>query len=200
LENTFIILTSDHGESLGEPGKGWKHQHRFWQDIVNVPLIFYGPDIKGGLVIENKVSHVDLMPTISDLLQTSYEHESFGESYAPLLYGKSLVPRDMFMDSSSQALTPENFDDCALISGDYKYWQHYQGNKLFNLMADPQELNNLVNSHQEVARRLNDKITSLQNEIAGVRDRNIGDVYEKFGVEEHSKETLEKLKSLGYIK
>jgi choline-sulfatase len=200
LENTYIILTSDHGESLGEPGKGWKHQHRFWQDIVNVPLIFYGPDIKGGLVIENKVSHVDLMPTICELLQIRYENEAFGKSYTPLLYGKNMAPRDIFMDSSSQALTSENFDDCALIGGDYKYWRHYKGNKLFNINIDPQERNNLVDSHPEVANRLHDKMTSLLNEIEGIRNRNIGDIYEKFDVEEHTKETLEKLKSLGYIK
>ena len=200
LESTYIILTSDHGESLGERGKGWKHQHRFWQDIINVPLIFFGPDIEEGIVLENKVSHVDLMPTISDLLKTGYDRNTFGGSYAPLLFSDKRDSRDIFMDSSSQALTSENFDDCALISGDYKYWQHYRGDKLFNIDLDPKEQNNLIDSHPQIAVRLREKMTFFLNEIEGVRSRNIRHVYEKFDVKAHNEKTLEKLRSLGYIK
>jgi arylsulfatase len=207
LERTFIVFTSDHGECLGEPGKGWKHGHRFWQEIVNVPLIYSGPGIKKGLRIEHKVSHIDLMPTLSDLMRVRAKQKTFGRSYAPLLYEKDIGPRDIFLDSCSPTLTADNFDDCGIMEGDVKYWRHNENNKwhdkghyLYDINDDPGERNNLIDLRPEIARKLHNKMASLLEQIEGIRERNILDVYESFDIKKHNEETLKELRALGYIK
>jgi arylsulfatase A-like enzyme len=66
-ENTLIVLTADHGESLGEHDfQG--HARRLWEPIVRVPMIMrWTGTIDAGQVEESKVSTIDIMPTIVDM-------------------------------------------------------------------------------------------------------------------------------------
>jgi len=66
-EDTLIVLTADHGESLGER-KFQGHARRLWESIVRVPLIMrWTGTIDAGQVEEAKVSIIDIMPTIIDM-------------------------------------------------------------------------------------------------------------------------------------
>lgn len=66
-EDTLIVLTADHGESLGEH-KFQGHARRLWEPIVRVPLIMrWTGTIDAGQVEEAKVSTIDIMPTIIDM-------------------------------------------------------------------------------------------------------------------------------------
>ena len=63
MENTIIILTSDHGESFWEKGiRG--HGGSLYEEEIKIPLIIYLPGQREGKVILSKVQHVDLLPTI----------------------------------------------------------------------------------------------------------------------------------------
>jgi arylsulfatase A-like enzyme len=66
-ENTLIVVTADHGESLGERGYQG-HSHSLYESVVHVPLIFRMPGkVRAGQVVETKVTLLDLAPTILDL-------------------------------------------------------------------------------------------------------------------------------------
>ncbi len=66
-ENTLVVLTADHGESVGERGYQG-HSRRLWESIVHVPMIFRLPGrVEAGKVVASKVATIDLMPTIVDL-------------------------------------------------------------------------------------------------------------------------------------
>ncbi len=66
-EDTLIVLTADHGESLGER-EFQGHARRIWESIVRVPLIMrWTGTIEAGQVEEAKVSTIDIMPTIIDM-------------------------------------------------------------------------------------------------------------------------------------
>jgi arylsulfatase A-like enzyme len=66
-EDTLIVLTADHGESLGEH-EFQGHARRLWEPIVRVPLIMrWTGTIDAGQVEEAKVSTIDIMPTIVDM-------------------------------------------------------------------------------------------------------------------------------------
>jgi hypothetical protein len=147
------------------------------------------------------------MPTLSDLMEIHTEHKTFGQSYAPLLNEKNIDPRDIFMDSCTPTSTLGNFDDCGIIKRDFKYWRHNEDNKwhdkghyLYDIDEDPDEHNNLIDSHPEIARELLNKMTILLEKIESIREKNIKDVYEAFDVKKHSEDTLKELRSLGYIK
>ena len=66
-DKTLVVLSADHGESLGE--KSYQgHSRRLWESIVHVPLIFRWPgSIPAGQTVETKVTTLDLTPTIVDL-------------------------------------------------------------------------------------------------------------------------------------
>ena len=63
---TLIVLTSDHGESLGEHGEG-THSYFAYNSTLWVPLLIAGPGVKPARV-KDVVSHVDIFPTVCDLL------------------------------------------------------------------------------------------------------------------------------------
>jgi len=73
-EDTVVVLTSDHGENLGENQFYFTH-YGMWEHIINVPLIIYAPWL-GKAVRTEFCEHVDLLPTILSLLDISPE-ESF---------------------------------------------------------------------------------------------------------------------------
>ncbi|MCB1022507.1 MAG: sulfatase [Bryobacterales bacterium] len=66
-ENTLVIVTADHGESIGERGYQG-HSHRLYESVVHIPLIFRMPGtVQAGKTVSTRVSTLDLMPTILDM-------------------------------------------------------------------------------------------------------------------------------------
>ncbi len=64
--DAVVVLTSDHGESLGERDC-WGHGLNLYQESLHVPLLIRGPGIAPGTV-EEPVQHLDLAPTLLDLV------------------------------------------------------------------------------------------------------------------------------------
>ncbi len=67
LDDTLIVFTSDHGEALGEHGEEG-HGYFVYDSTTRVPLIFAGPRVPHGRKLDWIASHVDIVPTILDLL------------------------------------------------------------------------------------------------------------------------------------
>ncbi|MEJ2480642.1 MAG: sulfatase-like hydrolase/transferase, partial [Acidihalobacter sp.] len=64
MENTLLVITSDHGEQFGEHGK-WVHANSLYEEVLRVPLYMrYDGIIPAGIVLDNPVQNFDLMPTI----------------------------------------------------------------------------------------------------------------------------------------
>jgi len=97
LDNTLVVLTGDHGESLGEHGET-THGYFAYNSTIWVPLIITGPGINTAR-IDEYVSHIDIFPTICDFL--GIEKPSFlqGVSLLPLMDGKKLEKRAIYFES-----------------------------------------------------------------------------------------------------
>lgn len=67
LDETLLIITSDHGESLLEHGIYFAH-HGLYDVSIHVPLIMRGPDIPAKKRVNGFVQHTDILPTILDLV------------------------------------------------------------------------------------------------------------------------------------
>lgn len=65
--DTLWIITSDHGEALGEHGEN-THGFFLYDEIVRVPLILAGPGVAGGQVVTEPVGLIDIVPTVLDLV------------------------------------------------------------------------------------------------------------------------------------
>lgn len=63
LDNTLLIVTSDHGEELWEHGS-FEHGHDLWSELTRVPLVVHGPGVPAAGKVETIVEHTDLVAGI----------------------------------------------------------------------------------------------------------------------------------------
>lgn len=88
LEDTYFIVTSDHGEEFLEHGF-IGHGGNLHRPVLRVPLLIRGPDVAAGRRIESPVGHTDLMPTILDLLGIAPVEVAMGRSLAAIVRGET---------------------------------------------------------------------------------------------------------------
>ena len=101
LPQTLVVLTGDHGESLGEHGEK-THGFLAYNTTLWIPLIIRSPGEKPRLVQQN-VSHVDIYPTVCDILGLKIPAVLQGASLTPLMRGKERADRPIFLESLSPA-------------------------------------------------------------------------------------------------
>ena len=83
VNNTIIILTSDHGYHLGE--KEFIFKHTPWEESVRVPFLVSGPGVASNQICNQPISLVDIYPTCIDLAEMTAPHSLDGHSIKPLL-------------------------------------------------------------------------------------------------------------------
>ena len=143
--DTLLVVTSDHGEGLGEHGEA-VHGFFVYESTLAVPLLLRGPGIPPGTRLRTTVRSVDLLPTTLDLLGAplAAAHEASGRSLAAALRGGP-TPADEA--SYAESLTPLlhfGWSDLrALREGRFKYIAAPRP-ELFDLKEDPGELRNLA--------------------------------------------------------
>lgn len=167
MDDTLIVLTSDHGDFLGDH---WMGEKTFFHDAsTRIPLIIYDPsseaDATRGTVCDALVESIDLAPTFVELAGASVpDHVLEGESLVPLLHGKAQETQRQYViceyDYSGApvaALLNADIDDAQLFMVADKRWKliHAEGGHrpiLFDLLNDPDELVDLGESaeHAEV--------------------------------------------------
>ncbi|MBU0553230.1 sulfatase [Myxococcota bacterium] len=152
LDDTIIIVFSDHGENLGDHGDaGGHHGVSLYDEVLRVPLGVYAPGV-APRVVEAPVSVVDIAPTILELVGARPLKGADGRSLAGYLFDAPPPP----------APTISEFYDFdhrlqAIVDGRHKLILDARHNArlLFDVIADPQERKDLLTQAPEVARRLN---------------------------------------------
>lgn len=149
-KNTVVIVSADHGEAFGEHGM-YKHAFELWEVLTRVPLFLVGPGIQPRRIDERR-SHVDLTPTILDLMGVPVPAEMHGQSMLPELEGAPATSREPILTELSE--DSHNPPRRALIAGDWKLIGFERGRyQLFNLAKDPGEAQDLSKSEPaELAR------------------------------------------------
>ena len=186
LENTLVILTGDHGESLGEHGE-LTHSYFAYNSTLWVPLIMTGPGIKAGR-IDEYVAHIDIFPTVCDILGIERPPFLQGVSLVPLMKGKKIKNRAIYFES----LNPYYNRSWAPLRGFVEGRKKFIDSPLpefYDLENDFHETKNLVQTisldkYQEKQKKLEEEFSSPQK----VQGRQRID-----------REALEKLRSLGYV-
>ena len=147
-ENTIVILTSDHGETLGDHGLLWKGC-RFYESLVHVPLIFSWPGhFVQGVHSAALVELTDIVPTLLEALGMEIPANVQGMSTLPILTGQAApgAHRDFVRCEYHDALDRPDASHANMIhDGRYKlaiYHGHEVG-ELYDLQNDPSEYVNL---------------------------------------------------------
>ncbi len=182
---TLVILTSDHGEGLGEHGES-THGTFAYESTLHVPLIFRLPGLEGREVDE-RVRHIDIVPSVLDALGMDPLKDAPGMSLWPLaLGGRGGEDPSSYFESLSASLNQGWAPLRGIFDGRHKYID-LPLPELYDLSADPGETKNLVAREPEILQRLR---SALGRER--LRDRGV-----KRGAEDAA--TLERLRALGYL-
>lgn len=92
LDDSLIVLTSDHGQMFGEHGK-WVHRNSLYEEVLRVPLLLRFPGVlPAGEVITTPVVTADLTPTILELVGLPVPPSLDGRSLVPLMLGQTTMP------------------------------------------------------------------------------------------------------------
>ena len=194
-DDTLLVLTSDHGEALGEHGE-LVHGFFLYQATLRVPLLMRGPGIAPGTRVPLVVQSVDLFPTILDLAGVAApqsKQSPAGRSLASLLRGEP-VPLDE-VPAFAESLTPRihyGWSDLRSVrEGRWKFILAPRS-ELYDLARDPSELKNVIDAEPARARAFRAAIDRrLASEAAAApRHAQAGDV---------PIELIEKLGALGYV-
>ncbi|HTK11248.1 MAG TPA: sulfatase-like hydrolase/transferase [Ktedonobacteraceae bacterium] len=141
-EDTLVIYTSDHGESLGDHDLWWKCT--MYEQSVGVPLIMAGPSIPRGEVRTEPVSLIDVTATLADALGQVPPPSWQGRSLLPIAQGKERRGDDevVFSQYHAHGVSHGIF---MIRKGQFKYvyYPHFPA-QLFNLENDPRELHDLA--------------------------------------------------------
>lgn len=139
-DNTCIIYTSDHGDSMGEHGLFFKLSPM--EGSIGVPLLMRAGGIPPGRKIDTPVSLLDVYRTVLEIAGLEAEDEARGASWLPLARGEKRDAPDVFCEYHGVGFRGAWY---VLISGDWKYtWFEYYPPTLYNLKDDPQEMRNLA--------------------------------------------------------
>ena len=166
LDNTILIITSDHGENFGEHGF-IEHQLCLYDSLIHVPLIIRFPKLFLPRVIENRVSTVNLFPTVLDILNSEKDElkNSGADSEVSAIHRVSedqviIAEYSNGLDMMKEALHDEapNFDFSpydrdlkSLTMGDYKYiWDSNGGEQLFDVRADADEKYDIATQEKSI--------------------------------------------------
>ena len=165
FDDTLVIVTSDHGDMLGERGLWYKMNFFEWS--CRVPLIMAGPRLPAGKTVDNNVSLVDLFPTLVDAATQGVDPapDLGGSIDGRSLWGLATGAVDP-ADDPDEAIA-EYCAECAshpcfmIRRGAYKYIHcDVDPPLLFNLEDDPKELNNLAAdpAHNNIAKAFADDV------------------------------------------
>lgn len=178
LDDTLVVVVSDHGEEFREHGRFVHTQ--LYEESIRIPVILRLPGrIPAGAGSDHPVSLLDLAPTILDLLGVDEPGEMEGRSVRPLL------------DALEIAVAPIYFSDTSaegVIDWPWKLIRKRQRTELFNLEDDPIERDDLSVRAPEEVRRLSALLEGEVGETAGAGTR-----------VDAADGDIERLRALGYV-
>jgi arylsulfatase A-like enzyme/Flp pilus assembly protein TadD len=166
LENTVMILTSDHGETFGEDRR-WGHARNARTPALRVPLVIRLPETARPLRVPDQVRNLDLAPTLLDLAGIPIPQSFQGESLLSLLNAE---PGEAARDRTTYASLPALlFRDATLqesvSTGSWSLARDLDDPRreyLYDLRVDPDEEVNLIEIEPDAADRLRPLLDAQQ--------------------------------------
>lgn len=186
--NTLIVLTGDHGESLGEHGEK-THGFFIYNATLHVPVLIHLPGAAKAKAVSELVSLTDLMPTALQALNIEVPAQVQGRSLVPLLTAKKEDSASLYAETFLPRL---HFNWSELRSVETEKYQFIEAPKpeLYDLAADPGETRNLYADKKAVAGELQARLSALVRQYSADQE-----LAEKTGLDPA---LMERLKSLGY--
>jgi arylsulfatase A-like enzyme len=165
-DDTIVIHTSDHGDSVGAHHLFGKET--MFEEAARVPWLIRLPEQKRSTVVSHPVSHIDFVPTLLDLLGQPLHSQCAGKSLLPLVGQDTTSPKNVFLEwapnrtkikkgtklarrgvikraveeSTRTIVTPDGWKLCL---------RDKDSNELYNLKDDPFETRNLYHEREHAS-------------------------------------------------
>ena len=171
-ENTIVIYTSDHGDYMGAHGLLYKGRTP-WDEAMRIPLLISCPGrARGGVVSDELVSLIDIMPTILELTNREAPGALDGKSLVPLLLGEETVSRDaVYYEFWHDPAVRRAYRCIRTKTWKYVYVLLPGGGSpeelLYNMVEDPYEMRDLASDPQHA-----DTKTDLYNRLKAWNNAN----------------------------
>ncbi|RPJ44138.1 MAG: hypothetical protein EHM19_07255, partial [Candidatus Latescibacterota bacterium] len=205
--NTLVVLTADHGESLGEQGLFFAHTHYLYDSTQRVPLLFRYPTfLPAGRLIDDPVSLVDLAPTLHQIAGVEPPPEMEGEGLFFLLRDGGRADRPVYAENGRTVLNSgEEENPRWHVEGDAGRWNMVRvgdwkliripspagpTHELYDLRQDPQEATNLAAHRPDLVEELGRHLELWLGRPAGAATQS----------PEVDEETVQGLRALGYVR
>jgi len=195
-DRTAIVVVADHGEGLGD--HDWWSHRILYQEQIRVPLIARIPGWPTGEVVTAAVRSADTMPTLLAAAGVDIPPGLDGQDLTPVVLGEEQEPRTAYADALNlydlnTALAKNRPDDSLLHCLTDGVWKLIhrplvpEKDELYHIALDPLETVNLLAEEPDRAARLLEALDQID-----------GYVLDSLG-EAVDQETLERLRSLGYV-
>lgn len=208
-KNTLLIVLSDHGEEFWE--HGWSaHEHSLYSELNHVVLLMRNPTlIPTPRRVEEPVQLIDVLPTVADLLGIKLNGIVEGQSLTPLLAGKPFHREGTVMSSRFTHPNyrpngvPENRTGTfARFDRDWKFLYRNHAKRaglkeveLYDRHVDRKNLHDVAPQHPDLIRRFRKELfTWIKNQ------KKIRTMLGSRGTSKMDQQTMDRLRSLGYIK
>lgn len=159
-EETLIIVTSDHGETLNEHECYYDH-HGLYESNLMIPLVFkYPGKVPEGKRFSDYTQIKDVMPTILDLIGVDEKIDFDGKSLVSLLEGEKRIPETEFYLTEATWMrkhgwrTPE-WKLIAALEPDFHFKPEIE---LYNLIKDPEEQHNVAAEEPELVETFKERL------------------------------------------
>jgi arylsulfatase A-like enzyme len=170
----MVVYASDNGFYFGE--HGFIDKRSMYEESMRIPLLVRCPEIiKAGTKMKQVVQNIDFPSTFLDAAGLQPPPQMRGKSFLPILMQKETQWKDkIFYEYYWEHDFPQTPTMFGIRTSKYKY-VFYHGlwdiNELYDLEADPQELNNLIRSpqHQEIAQHLQKEVFDWLEQTNGLQ-------------------------------
>ena len=161
-----IVISADHGENLGELGIYGDHKTADYI-TTHVPLIVRHPGGKRGHVDTGLHYHLDLAPTLAELINQDPSNVWDGSSYAPaILHGDSCGHDALIVSAgwgtAQRSVRSENWIYTHTYHDEYNLFPEIQ---LYDIIQDPHQVHNLAEIHPDICQHLENKLVSWRDEM-----------------------------------
>lgn len=151
MDELIVIITADHGENMGQLGIYGEHATAD-QATCRIPMIIRWPGMQQGIVDEGLHYHLDLLPTLAELLNGPILPDWSGSSYAPVLTSAADCGRDYLVISQCAHVLQRSvrFRDWLYIRTYHDGFHLFDREMLFNVENDPNEQFNVAAERKDL--------------------------------------------------
>ncbi len=171
-------------------------EHFLYDELVHVPLLFLGYNLKKNIKISQQVRIIDILPTILDIIGITNNTANIdGQSLLPLIEGKQIPEEPAYMETH-YLIDMESQDKIGVRTSQFKFFRDKNNPQvsihLYDLKNDPFENNNIAKIKPEIVKKMEEILQNILQYSSQVPPD------DEFN-EEETKQIEEELKKLGYV-